>query len=97
MDTDTEYKQAIGMDGNWGENPEDPTSIPLNAFFDIYEAESNYNGNIYFVADEDAVNQLPGDSKGWFVVQPAVDGKCSFELPATIYDTDASLHPSFSC
>ena len=97
MDTDTEYKQAIGMEGNWGENPEVPTSIPLNAFFDIYEAEANYNGNIYFVADENRLRELPSDSKGWFVTYPSVDGYCSLELSATIYDTDASLHPSFSC
>ena len=98
MDNDeTPYKQAIGMNGAWEENPKDPKPIPLNALFDIYEAESNYNGNIYFVADEDAVNQLPGDTKGWFVVQPAIEGVCALELSATIYDTDASLHPSFSC
>ena len=98
MDNDEEpYKQAIGMNGNWGENPEVPTSIPLNAFFDIYEAESNYNGNIYFVADENRLRELPGDSKGWFVTPPDVYGYCSLELSATIYDTDASLHPSFSC
>ena len=96
-DNDENLEQAIGMNGSWEQNPKNPAPIPLSALFDIYEAESNYNGNIYFVADEDAVNQLPSDSKGWFVVQPAVDGKCSFELPATIYDTDASLHPSFSC
>lgn len=98
MDNDeTPYKQAVGMNGSWEQNPKNPAPIPLSALFDIYEAESNYKGNIYFVADEDAVNQLPGDTKGWFVEYPAIEGACSLELSATIYDTDASLHPSFSC
>ena len=98
MDNDEKpYKQAIGMNGSWEENPKDPKPFPLNALFDIYEAEANYNGNIYFVADEDAVNKLPGESKGWFVEFPPIEGVCALELSATIYDTDASLHPSFSC
>ena len=99
MDTDTEHEQAIGMNGNWGENQEFqiPTPISMNALFDIYESDPDYKGDIYFVADENRLRELPEGNQGWFVTYPSVNGYCGLELSATIYDTDASLHPLFSC
>ena len=98
MDNDEKpYKQAIGLNGSWEETPNNPESIPLQSLYDIFLNEPGYNGNIYFVADENAANELPYENKGWFAVYPDIEGVCSLELSATIYDTDASLHPSFSC
>jgi len=33
----------------------------------------------------------------WYKKNPEVNGICSVELHGIVYDTDASLHPSFSC
>ncbi len=33
----------------------------------------------------------------WYKKNPEVNGICSVELLGIVYDTDASLHPSFSC
>ena len=33
----------------------------------------------------------------WYQKNPEVNGICSVELQGIVYDTDASLHPSFSC
>ena len=97
-DASGKYKQAIGNNGAWEDNPEDPTPIPMSAMFDIYKEEAGYNNAIYFVADEDMArdNTNPADL-GWSATRPDITGTCSYSLAAIIYDTDASLHPSFSC
>ncbi len=93
-DDENPYKHAVGMEG---ENSSNATPIALSAMFSIFEAEPNFKDALYFVVDENIANELPGDTKGWFATYPEVDGYCGLELAATIYDTDAQLHPSFSC
>ena len=93
-DDENPYKHAVGMEG---ENSSNATPIALSAMFSIFEAEPDYKDALYFVVDENIASELPGDTKGWFVTYPEVEGYCGLELAATIYDTDAQLHPSFSC
>ena len=76
----------------------DPTgSSKLSDFFDIFSQESNYHDALYFVADAKELLNLPVENNGWFLDKPSVTGTCQFNLPFIIYDTDADLHPSFSC
>ena len=93
-DDENPYKHAVGMEG---ENSSNATPIALSAMFSIFEAEPDYKDALYFVVDENIANELHGDTKGWFATYPEVEGYCGLELAATIYDTDAQLHPSFSC
>ena len=93
-DDENPYKHAVGMEG---ENSSNATPIALSAMFSIFEAEPDYKDALYFVVDENIASELPGDTKGWFATYPEVEGYCGLELAATIYDTDAQLHPSFSC
>ena len=93
-DDENPYKHAVGMEG---ENSSNATPIALSAMFSIFEAEPDYKDALYFVVDENIANELPGDTKGWFATYPEVEGYCGLELAATIYDTDAQFHPSFSC
>lgn len=93
-DDENPYKHAVGMEG---ENPSNSTPIALSAMFSIFEAEPDYKDALYFVVDENIASELPENTKGWFATYPEVEGYCGLELAATIYDTDAQLHPSFSC
>lgn len=45
---------------------------------------------LYFVANDSA-------KKYWYKAKPEYDGICSVNLYGIVYDTDAQLHPSFSC
>jgi fibro-slime domain-containing protein len=93
-DDENPYKHAVGMEG---ENSSNATPIALSAMFSIFEAEPDYKDALYFVVDENIASELPENTKGWFATYPEVEGYCGLELAATIYDTDAQLHPSFSC
>ena len=94
-DDDTSpYKEAIGMNGTWETNRSQPTPISIG---EMFSRLGNPN-QIFFVADEDQLENLPNSTvKGWRVDFPDITGNCSYYLAATIYDTDASLHPAFSC
>ncbi|WP_290763294.1 fibro-slime domain-containing protein [Fibrobacter sp. UBA4297] len=97
-DDDTELKYAIGMGGQEAyENGEAPEMIDLAGMFDIYSTEAAFAGSLYFVADKKKAADLPSTMLGWYVERPNIQGNCSYNLAAFIYDTDASLHPSFSC
>ncbi len=78
------YKHAISMDG-------------INTIFSIFETDTDYKDALYFIADENIAQEIPEGTNGWFTAYPEADGYCSLMLTATIYDTDAQLHPSFSC
>lgn len=54
----------------------------LDSIFAALEADS-----VYFVAESGA----------WSATYPGIAGDCGFNLMSIIYDSDASLHPSFSC
>ena len=89
-DDDPTKADAIGLNGLWDEDGVvDP--IPMATYFALYGVN-----DLYFIPDD---NLWPdeGASLGWYDVDPMVDGSCSYNLAAIIYDTDASLHPSFSC
>lgn len=92
-DDDTERDDMIGFNGNW-ETGVSATPIPLKMLFDTYESQGV--NTLYFVPDEEQL--LASGDDGWYDVFPeGVAGKCSYDMAAIIYDTDASLHPAFSC
>ncbi len=86
-------EEAIGVNGLWDEDGvADP--IPLALYYDLYGSN-----NLYFVTDDNAdgwTDELEAE-KGWATIDPGISGVCSYSLAAIIYDTDASLHPAFSC
>ena len=90
---DETLSEAIGINGSWETNTASPDPIPMKSIFELY----NSSDSVYFVADDDLASALPSESKGWSNKLPNVTGKCTFELPAIIYDTDASLHGAFTC
>ena len=97
-DDDTALKYAIGMGGEAGYKNELPLEmIDLSGMFDVYSTETGFNNALFFVADEKKAATLPSTQLGWYVTRPAIEGNCSYNLAAIIYDTDASLHPAFSC
>ena len=85
-DSDTDLKEAIGLDGY---NARKLEPLPLAIMFE-------FNGNtLYFVPDEaDRLNE--GDI-GVYTEDPMIEGNCTYSLAAIIYDTDASLHGAFTC
>ena len=62
----------------------------MGIIFDAYGVNT-----LYYVADKDM--WVDDGSLGWYIEYPEVESICSYTLGALIYDTDASLHPSFSC
>lgn len=87
-DDDPERLDMIGLFGN---SEDEATIIPLNTFFETYGVNT-----LYFVPDVD--QWLDPADEGWYMEYPeGVEGVCSYTLAAVIYDTDASLHPAFSC
>ena len=82
-------EDMIGVNGNWEESGA-AQPIPLGMIFGIGM------DSVFFVPDEE---QKTNDA-GWYYSAAEIDGiegTCSYSLAAIIYDTDASLHPSFSC
>ena len=95
---DDQFKHAIGLRGEAGYlNGEAADPINLDALFLVYAGEPNFSNALYFVADERQAASLPAELYGWSTVRPAIEGTCEFVLSTMIYDTDASLHPAFSC
>ena len=80
---------AIGVNGTAEEGEAQP--IPLQTYYDAFSPSNT----IFFIPDQDMWVQ-EGDG-GFYDSDPQVEGICSYTLAAIIYDTDASLHPSFSC
>ena len=96
-DDDTAMQDAFGVNGT--KNYTGTTEpIRMAEIFELFATDADYNNAIYFVADEDEADKLPAQTMGWFSARPAnVQGQCSFNFATLIYDTDASLHPAFSC
>ena len=97
-DDDIEMNFAIGMGGEKALN-EDMAAEPidLQTLFALYDRDPSYHGALYFVVDEEQADMLPSDAYGWYAAQPSISGTCSYNLATIVYDTDAQLHPSFSC
>ena len=96
---DPEKNGAIGMGGEKALN-EDLVAEPitLDVLFELFQQDPNYHEAVYFLADEEQADALGGDTYGWFATRPSgVVGNCQYNLAAVIYDTDAQLHPLFSC
>lgn len=92
---DEELIHSIGMGGEYSDSLE---AIPLVDLFTAFASEATFSNALYFVADGNRANEISSPMRGWFTERPTtISGTCSFNLGATIYDTDASLHPSFSC
>lgn len=51
---------------------------------------SKFTGNTLFYVPDNG-------SKGFSLTDPLSFGSCGFNVPTTIYDTDASLHGAFTC
>ena len=89
-DTDADRAEVIGLDG-YDAADANPTAIPM---IDLFASKGD---NIYFVSD---VSMWPDDAKdedkGFFAADPGVDGNCTYNLAALIYDTDASVNSLFS-
>ncbi len=89
-DDDIERTDMIGVNGNW-EQEEHAQPIPLDMIFNMGI------DTLFFVPDEEQKGDSPD---GYFYSASEVggiEGTCSYTMAAVIYDTDASLHPSFSC
>ena len=97
-DDDEALTNAIGMGGEKSANEGlAPEEIDLDGLFDTFKNDADYENALYFVADEKKASELTGFQFGWYLKRPAITGNCSYNLAARIYDTDASLHPAFSC
>ena len=98
-DDDIELNGAIGMGGEKDLNEyiaADP--IMLADLFELFKLDPDYHEALYFVADEKEADMLPSDTYGWSAKRSSsAVGNCQYVLATTIYDTDAQLHPSFSC
>lgn len=87
--SDDDRVDMIGLNGNWETGPT-ATPIPLSMMFDMG------NDSLFFVPDEEQNT----DEYGFYYSRDEAEGfegTCSYSLAALIYDTDASLHPAFSC
>lgn len=80
----------IGQTGLWG-NEAEPTPLPLKAILEGFGTKA-----MYFIPDDSQWPEGMEDQQGLFITDPMVDGICSFELAAVIYDSDESDNPLFS-
>ncbi len=99
-DDDVNKDNAIGMGGEKAMNEGAAAEpIVLADLFSIFENEAGFEGALYFLADQKQADLLGNeDNYGWSISRPAgAEGNCSYDLAALIYDTDAELHPLFSC
>ena len=99
-DDDETLKDAIGFGGEKdAKEGKAPEAINLKVLFDdVYNSQLGTDEKIlYFVADEAKASALQGVEFGWYVADPGITGDCSYSIAAVIYDTDAQLHPAFSC
>ena len=99
-DDDETLKDAIGFGGEKdAKEGKAPEAINLKVLFDdVYNSQLGTDEKIlYFVADEAKASALQGVEFGWYVADPGITGECSYNIAAVIYDSDAQLHPAFSC
>ena len=86
---DPDREDVIGVNGNW-ETASAATPIPLSIFFNMGI------DSLFFVPD---VEQKTNEDGFYYSADEVdgIEGYCSYTLAAIIYDTDALLHPAFSC
>ena len=86
-DDDADLEDAIGLDG-WEADVLIP--IPMEVIYNQYNTNK-----VYFIADVDLAAESAVDQIS--ITDPGLDGNCSYNLAAILYDTDASLHGAFTC
>ena len=83
-------EDQIGQTGLWGDEAE-ATPLPLKAILDGFGSKA-----LYFIPDDSQWPEDLVDQQGLFITDPGVDGICSFELAAVIYDSDENVNNLFS-
>ena len=86
-DDDVSLNDAIGLDGL---DPATLNPIPMTIIFDAYQSDAVYFIADPYLAEENSVEQF-------LIVDPGLEGHCTYNLAAILYDTDASLHGAFTC
>ena len=85
-----DLEHAIGINGTI-EEADQAQPIPLQTYYTLFNTNE-----LYFIPVPEM--RVGGDDDfGFYYTDPMVDGSCSFTLAALLYDTDAQLHPAFSC
>lgn len=88
-DDDADREDMLGMNGNW-ETGSVASPIPMKMIFDMG------GDSLYFVPDE----SMKTNEDGWYFHESevtSIEGVCSYEMSWIVYDSDAKLHPAFSC
>ena len=88
-DDDANREDMLGMNGNW-ETGSVASPIPMKMIFDMG------GDSLYFVPDE----SMKTNEDGWYFHESevtSIEGVCSYEMSWIVYDSDAKLHPAFSC
>ena len=88
-DDDLDREDMIGVNGNW-ETSAKAQPIPLGMIFNMGI------DSLFFVPDEEQKTNADGYYYSAAEVE-GIEGVCSYTMAAIIYDTDAELHPFFSC
>ena len=88
-DDDIDREDMIGVYGNW-ETGKTAQPIPMGLFYSMGV------DSLFFVPDEEQKTNEDGFYYSAAEID-GIEGTCSYSLAAIIYDTDAKLHPSFSC
>lgn len=88
---DTNVEFPVGMNGL---NANVVAPIALSDLFELFETN-----DLYYVVDEELWDNLDLRPNNGFAdkINGDLCGVCRYNLTTLIYDTDASLHPAFSC
>jgi len=89
-DDDVDREDVIGVHGNW-ETANVAEPIPLGMVLKDGPADS-----LFFVPDAEQKTNEDGFYYSAAEVE-GIEGTCTYTMAAIIYDTDAKLHPFFSC
>lgn len=87
-DDDATREDMLGVNGNWETGPA-ATPISLKTIFSMVDS-------LFFVPDESQKTNADGFYYNVSEVT-SIEGICSYELSWIVYDSDAKLHPAFSC
>ena len=88
-DDDLLREDMLGLNGNW-EMAATATPIPLGQILENTDS-------LFFVPDEEQKGESPNGYFYHAADVEGIEGTCSYTMAAIIYDTDAKLHPAFSC
>jgi fibro-slime domain-containing protein len=83
-------EDQLGQTGLWGTEAE-ATPLPLKAILEAFGSD-----RLYFIPDDSQWPDDLADQQGLFITDPGVDGICTFNLAAVIYDSDENVNNLFS-